>query len=55
MPTRSKRRLRNLARRLARVEPGVAGSISVGLEEILTVIRLGHRSSGARSAMPIDA
>ncbi len=37
----AERLLRNLARRLEQVEPGVAGSILEGLEEILTVIRLG--------------
>ena len=37
--------LRNLARRLEHEEPGVSGSILEGLDEILTVIRLGlpHR------------
>ncbi len=38
---KAERLLRNLARRLEQVEPGVAGSILEGLEEILTVIRLG--------------
>ncbi len=33
--------MRNLARRLEQVEPGVAGSILEGLDEILTVIRRG--------------
>ncbi len=33
--------MRNLARRLEQVEPGVAGSIPEGLDDILTVIRLG--------------
>jgi len=38
---KAERLLRNLARRLEQVEPGVAGSIVEGLDEILTVIRLG--------------
>ncbi len=38
---KAERLLRNLARRLEQVEPGVAGSTLEGLEEILTVIRLG--------------
>ena len=38
---KAERLLRNLARRLEQVEPGVAGSILEGLDEILTVIRLG--------------
>ena len=38
---KAERLLRNLARRLEQVEPGVAGSVLEGLEEILTVIRLG--------------
>ena len=33
--------MRNLARRLEHEEPGVSGSILEGLDEILTVIRLG--------------
>jgi putative transposase len=33
--------LRNLARRLEREAPGVAGAILEGLDEILTVVRLG--------------
>ena len=33
--------MRNLVRRLEHEEPGVSGSILEGLEEILTVIRLG--------------
>lgn len=38
---KAERLLHNLARRLEQVEPGVAGSILEGLDEILTVIRLG--------------
>ena len=38
---KAERLLRNLARRLEQVEPGVARSILEGLDEILTVIRLG--------------
>jgi transposase-like protein len=38
---KAERLLRNLARRLEREEPGVSGSILEGLDEILTVIRLG--------------
>ena len=38
---KAERLLRNLARRLEHEEPGVSGSILEGLEEILTVIRLG--------------
>ena len=37
----AERLLRNLARRLEHEEPGVSGSILEGLDEILTVIRLG--------------
>lgn len=37
----AERLLKNLARRLEHAEPGVAGSILEGLDEILTVIRLG--------------
>ena len=33
--------MRNLARRLEHEEPGVSGSILEGLDEILTIIRLG--------------
>ena len=58
------RLLRNLARRLEHEEPGVSGSILEGLEEILTVIRLGlartpalarlhqHRRERARHGAP---
>ena len=48
---KAERLLRNLARRLEHEEPGVSGSILEGLEEILTVIRLGLdvcRSSNGR-------
>ena len=38
---KAERLLRNLVRRLENEEPGVSGSILEGLEEILTVIRLG--------------
>lgn len=38
---KAERLLRNLARRLEHEAPGVAGSILEGLDEILTVIRLG--------------
>ena len=38
---KAERQLKNLARRLEQVEPGVAGSILEGLDEVLTVIRLG--------------
>jgi len=38
---KAERLLRNLARRLGHEDPGVAGSILEGLDEILTVIRLG--------------
>ena len=38
---KAERLLRNLARRLEHQEPGVSGSILEGLDEILTVIRLG--------------
>ena len=38
---KAERLLRNLARRLKHEQPGVAGSILEGLDEILTVIRLG--------------
>ena len=38
---KAERLLRNLARRLKLEQPGVAGSILEGLDEILTVIRLG--------------
>ena len=38
---KAERLLRNLARRLEHEEPGVSGSILEGLDEILTVIRLG--------------
>ena len=38
---KAERLLRNLVRRLEHKEPGVSGSILEGLDEILTVIRLG--------------
>ncbi len=38
---KAERLLRNLARRLEQVEPGVSSSILEGLDEILTVVRLG--------------
>ena len=38
---KAERLLRNLARRLEHEEPGVSGSVLEGLNEILTVIRLG--------------
>ena len=38
---KAERLLRNLARRLEHEEPGVSGSILEGLDEILTIIRLG--------------
>jgi len=38
---RAERMLKNLARRLEHEEPGVSGSILEGLDEMLTVIRLG--------------
>jgi len=39
---RAERLLRNLARRLELDAPGVSKSILEGLDEILTVTRLGH-------------
>ena len=54
----AERLLRNLARRLEQIEPGMAGSILEGLEEILTVIRLGlpqelrHSLAGTNIARP---
>lgn len=45
----AERRIRNLARRLEQVAPGVAGSILEGLDEILTVIRLGLPTELRRS------
>ena len=38
---KAERLLRNLARRLEQVAPGVSASILEGLDEMLTVIRLG--------------
>jgi hypothetical protein len=42
---KAERLLRNLARRLEQVAPGVSASILEGLDEMLTVIRLGLPSS----------
>ena len=49
MPTRPKRLIENLARRLEQQAPGVAASILEGLDEILTVIRLGLPADLRRS------
>ena len=46
---KAERLLRNLARRLEKVAPGVSTSILEGLDEMLTVIRLGLPSSLRRS------
>ena len=46
---KAERLIRNLARRLEQVAPGVAASILEGLEEMLTVIRLGLPLSLRRS------
>ena len=46
---KAERLLRNLARRLEHEEPGVSGSILEGLDEILTVIRLGLPKELCRS------
>jgi transposase-like protein len=46
---KAERLLRNLARRLEQVAPGVSTSILEGLDEMLTVIRLGLPSSLRRS------
>ncbi len=46
---RAERLLRNLARRLEQQAPGVSGSILEGLDEILTVIRLGLPNELQRS------
>jgi putative transposase len=46
---KAERLLRNLARRLEQVAPGVSANILEGLDEILTVIRLGLPSSLRRS------
>jgi transposase-like protein len=46
---KAERLIRNLARRLEQVAPGVAGSILEGLDEILTVIRLGLPTELRRS------
>ena len=50
---KAERLMRNLARRLDQEAPGVAASILEGLDEMLTVNRLGlPQSSGARSPAP---
>jgi hypothetical protein len=49
---KAERLLRNLARRLDQEAPGVSASILEGLDEMLTVNRLGLQSSGARSPAP---
>ena len=46
---KAERLLRNLARRLEQVAPGVSTSILEGLDEMLTVVRLGLPSSLRRS------
>jgi transposase-like protein len=46
---KAERLIRNLARRLEQVAPGVAASILEGLDEMLTVIRLGLPQSLRRS------
>jgi putative transposase len=46
---KAERLIRNLARRLEQVAPGVAASILEGLDEMLTVIRLGLPPSLRRS------
>ena len=46
---KAERLLRNLARRLEQVAPGVAASILEGPDEILTVIRLGLPNELRRS------
>jgi putative transposase len=46
---KAERLIRNLARRLEQQAPGVAASILEGLDEILTVIRLGLPSELRRS------
>ena len=46
---KAERLIRNLARRLEQVAPGVAASILEGLDEMLTVIRLGLPASLRRS------
>jgi hypothetical protein len=49
-PTRPSQLIRNLARRLEQRAPGIAASIAEGLDEILTVIRLGLPAERRRSA-----
>ena len=46
---KSEKLVRNLARRLEQEAPGVAGSLLEGLDEILTVIRLGLPTELRRS------
>ena len=48
-PTKAERLIGNLARRLEREAPGVAASILEGLDEILTVTRLGLPMELSRS------
>ena len=48
-PVKAERLLRNLARRLEHEAPGVSGSILEGLDEILTVTRLGLPSELRRA------
>ena len=53
---KAERLLRNLAQRLQREWSGGAGSILEGIDEILTVTRLGlRRSCGARSPVPTSS
>ncbi len=48
-PAKAKRLIRNLARRLEYEAPGVCGSIFEGIDEILTVTRLGLPAELRRS------
>jgi len=48
-PDRAERLIRNLARRLEHDAPGVSGSLLEGLDEILTVVRLGLPAELRRS------
>ena len=53
---KAERLIRNLARRLERKAPGVAASILEGIDEILTVIRLGlPMEFAARSPAPTSS
>ncbi len=53
---KAERLLRNLARRMELEAPGVSKSILEGLDEILTVIRLGcHSNCAARSPVPTSS